>query len=280
MGELEELVESTVKIPAVPKALLRLQQIVADPNSSLADAVKVVEEDPGLATNCLKMASSAVYGLRVPRPTLAAAAAVIGLRKLGDLAVQTSLAAHYSQLQKQHHFDLDRFWSHSTLTAVAAREIARRSRFFKATEVDATGACGLLHNIGRLVMLETFKGNYLAVILPVGGRGAAALEAEREAFGFDHAAVGALLAARWNLPQDVTSVTKLHHCKPTDLPTLPQLVGFASALAHALLEVGESAGRALFDEAAARPYALAPGAAEDVISAVTGNVGSRASARA
>ena len=154
---------------------MRLQEIVADPNSSLADAVKVVEADPGLATRCLKIANSAIYGVRVPRPTLANAAAVIGMRKLRDLAIQTSLVAKYTHLQQQYGFDLGRFWRHCTLTSVAAREIAKKSRAFRAADAEAASACGLLHNIGRLVMIDSFKTDYLSVILPVGGRGPAAV---------------------------------------------------------------------------------------------------------
>jgi putative nucleotidyltransferase with HDIG domain len=267
VGELEDLVSKTVAIPTIPKALLRLQEIVADPNSSLADAVKVVEADPGLATRCLKIANSAIYGVRAPRPTLANAAAVIGMRKLRDLAIQTSLVAKYTHLQQQYGFDLGRFWRHCTLTSVVAREIAKKSRAFRAADAEAASACGLLHNIGRLVMIDSFKTDYLSVILPVGGHGPAAVTAEREAFGFDHAAVGGLLGTQWNLSPEIIAVAKNHHGRPGDLPSLAQLVGFASAVAHVLIDQGTEASAPHFTKEVRTLFQIPPGAEQEILRA-------------
>jgi HD-like signal output (HDOD) protein len=268
VGELEDLVLKTVEIPSVPKTLLRLQEVAASVKSSVGDAVKVVEEDAGLAARCLKIANSAMYGLRFPCSTLEHAASVVGLRKLKDLAVQTSLVAQYTHLKKQYGFNLERFWQHGAVTSIASREIARKSRGFRGVDAETAAACGLLHNIGRLAMIDSFRASYLSVILPSGGHGKRAVIAEHEAFGFDHATVGGLLAVKWKLAPEIIEATRDHHTAPPGPPSIAALVGFATDLAHTMLDLGDRQGFALFRSPEARIFQLQQGDDLDVISKV------------
>lgn len=240
-SKLEALVSKTVAIPAVPQVLTRMQSVVADPTSSILDAVKVVEEDPGLGARCLRVANSAIYGLRVPATSLRQAAGVLGMRKLQELAIQCSLVAQYAHLRQERAFNIDMFWRHGAVTAVAARHVARVTTLFRGSMAETAASCGLLHNIGRLAMVEAFRAGYLDVILPVGGRGDAACQAECEAFGFTHAEVGAVLAERWKLAPEIVEVARDHHRPRTGKPTLATLVSYASHIAHELLNCGDLA---------------------------------------
>lgn len=224
MGELDDLIVKTVAIPSVPQILTRLQQVVADPNSSIIDAVRVLEEDPGLATRCLRIANSVIYGLRVPCSTLRHASSVLGMKNLKDLALQSCLVAQFAHLKKTRGFNIDLFWQHSVVTAIAARQIAKNTKRFRGSIAETAASCGLLHNIGRLAMLDAFRASYLDVIIPTGGHGTAAITAEIEAFGFDHSTVGALLAQKWNLAIETIETARDHHAAITPEPKLAHLI--------------------------------------------------------
>lgn len=235
MGELEELIAKTVAIPSVPNVILKIQDVVNNPNSSMVDAVKILEEDPGLGTQCLRIANSAVYGLRTPCATLRHATTVLGLRKLRDLALQSSLVAKYTHLRNTRGFNIDLFWQHAAVSAISARNIAKNTKRFRGSMAETAASCGLLHNIGRLVMIDSFRASYFDVILPVGGFGGPAVDGEMEAFGFTHATVGALLAEKWHLAPEIIDAARNHHQTRAGEPTLSHLIGFANEVAHGLL---------------------------------------------
>jgi len=241
--ELEELVAKTVNLPSVPQALVRLQETIAKPDASVGDAVKILEDDPGLAAKCLQVANSAAYGLRVRSSSLRHASAVLGLRALRDIALQTSLVASYSHLKKYSGFQLGRFWKHATVTGVIAKQVARCSRFLRGVDVDAMTSAGLLHNMGRLAMLDAFRDEYLRVIHPVGSRGSLAVRAEREAFGFDHALAGSVLASRWKMGDEIICTARDHHLSGDDVAPIAQVIGFANETAHVVIDHGEKALR-------------------------------------
>ncbi|MBI3819314.1 MAG: HDOD domain-containing protein [Planctomycetes bacterium] len=244
MLDLSQLIDRTVSIPAVPQVLLRLQEIVNDPNKSILDAVQILEEDPGLGVRCLRIANSAVYGIRTPVATLRHAGSVLGMRKIHELALQSCLVGQFDHLRKLRAFNIDLFWQHSAVTVVTSRELAKVVKGFRSIGAERAAACGLLHNIGRLAMLDHFRAGYLDVVLPAGGHGDDACKAESEAFGFDHAAVGSLLASKWNLSPETVEVTRDHHRPFNERSPLTALVGFASYAAYELLNSGDYALKA------------------------------------
>jgi HD-like signal output (HDOD) protein len=267
-GELEELVERTVAIPSCPRILGRLEKALANPEATVVDAVRILEEDPGIAARCLRVANSAVYGLKVPCSTLRHAAAVLGLRNLKTVVLHSSVVLAYEHLRRHPRFDFDRFFRHGAVTALVARQLAKFTRAFGAIDVDALAACGLLHNLGRLALLDAHKEGYLDVIVPEGSHGPGALRAEREAYGFDHADVGGVLATQWNLAPQLAAAAREHHRPAGTGSRLPALLGLANELAHAAIDHGEAGVRASLAAPEAGALGLDPESSEALVVAV------------
>lgn len=272
MDELEGIKGRAISIPPLPKVVTKLQELVANAESTIAQVVEVVESDPGLATRCLRVANSSIYGLRKPAASLRHAASVLGMRAIRDMALQTSVVRAYEHLRAYKRFDLDLFWKHSALTAAAARRLARSARALGSIDVDAIAACGLLHNLGRLAMLEAFKKEYLDVIVPVGSFGSPALQAERDAFAFDHGAAGAYLAKEWNLSPDMIAAARDHHLLVSEAPPMAVLVGLANHLAHAALERGEAGIVATLASPAVKRIGLPTESHPDLVEALLAGV--------
>ncbi|MCB9913024.1 MAG: HDOD domain-containing protein, partial [Planctomycetes bacterium] len=72
--------------------------------------------------------------------------------------------------------------------------------------------CGLLHKIGKIILLDSLGKSY-AVLLkecedyPDDGR---VSERETSELGFNHQDVGAILADRWSLPNAIVDAIQLH----------------------------------------------------------------------
>jgi putative nucleotidyltransferase with HDIG domain len=97
---------------------------------------------------------------------------------------------------------------HSWGAALAARAIARR---VKAQDMEEALICGLMHDIGKPVLLQNLRVRYTEIISSVYGGHSNFNELELSSFGFSHAHVGALLARKWNFPPQLAEAVGFHH---------------------------------------------------------------------
>ena len=63
MLTIDGLIKGVKDLVPLPKAYLRIQQLVFDPDSSLDDVTKVIMNDAGLTSRILRIANSAYMGL-------------------------------------------------------------------------------------------------------------------------------------------------------------------------------------------------------------------------
>ncbi|HIE03679.1 MAG TPA: HDOD domain-containing protein, partial [Candidatus Latescibacteria bacterium] len=110
----------------------------------------------------------------------------------------------------------------------AARMLARMYGYQVSGEAFTAG---LLHDIGKLVMREHLKAEFLEVLGKV-QQGKAFLEAERELLGVTHAEIGNWLAERWNFPAVLQEAILYHHDpgKARKEPMLAAIVHFADVI--------------------------------------------------
>ncbi len=126
-------------------------------------------------------------------------------------------------------------WENSTATAIACRTIALSLR---KNYVEEVFLFGLLHDLGKLVMMRQIRAEYIKVVEQV-GKGRTFIEAEEAILGFGHPLVGALVAKKWNFPPETCQIIKHHHeALPAGLTNLADekrvIVQLGDLLAHAL----------------------------------------------
>ncbi len=99
-------------------------------------------------------------------------------------------------------------WRHSVAVAVAAG-VLRMKETGESSAAAFTG--GLLHDIGKVVMVSADKEKFAQAVLSAGMFRRPVVVTEKELFGFDHAEVGARLLTRWNLPPNIVASVAHHH---------------------------------------------------------------------
>ncbi|NPB09994.1 MAG: HDOD domain-containing protein, partial [Thermodesulfobacteria bacterium] len=112
------------RVPSLPQVITRLLSLLHNPEASMEEVAALIELDPGLASQILKVVNSAFVGLPQPIKSLKQAASVLGLKKIESLAVSFGVL----QVVKDpgaEGFDLSAFWTDSLLRALFARELAR-----------------------------------------------------------------------------------------------------------------------------------------------------------
>ncbi len=218
---LDEILTGVMDVIPLPKAYLRLRELIADPDSSLADITQVIANDPGLTSRILRIVNSAYFALAAKVDTIGRAVQVLGLNQVHDLALATAAVGTLSKIPCQA-LDIHDYWRRSIYAAVAAKIIAKRMGL-RANERLFVG--GLLHGIGELVL--AFKEPVLFAELKAAAvrRQVPMSVVQLEHLGFDYAAISGELLRQWQLPDELVAPVRLH------------ATGFASAPAARLDDV-------------------------------------------
>lgn len=200
-----------VKLPPMKSTVLRLMELLRDQDVMTATLAETVRYDPILATRVLRLANSALYSLRKPVTTIQKALDAIGTRSLYDLVMLDAMADGFGN-EIRNSVLIKTIWEHSVAVGLLSREI---SRMLKLQGGEEAFVCGLLHDIGKILMLRADVERFESLLDQRTEHGM--LEWEEKIYGFDHTEVGAYVANKWRLPDAVCSVI-MHHHDPSKSP--------------------------------------------------------------
>jgi putative nucleotidyltransferase with HDIG domain len=221
----------------------------------------IAMREPALAARLLSVANAALLGSQSAIRTLDVAIVRMGSRRVAALV--TSFAAmRVFKPTTEAQRDL---WRHALSCAVAAGEIAAQSRL----DVDPQQAyvAGLLHDIGRFVLVDDVPVDEGAAFVPDWSRDPGPCALERAAVGIDHAEIGLAAAREWRLPRELWAAMRVHHehgdlagVVPEHVGRLVRVVQQADALSEFLLGPGRDAAKQPAAELAPRLafWAVAP----------------------
>jgi putative nucleotidyltransferase with HDIG domain len=119
---------------------------------------------------------------------------------LGEIAFAVSLQSRVFDVEGYEH-EIRELWNHAVGAGAYAKEIARLRR----SNVEGAFLCGLLHDIGKPVLLQTLVDLQRQTGLTMES---SAISAVMEAY---HTQVGSLIATKWALPPHVTESITYHH---------------------------------------------------------------------
>ncbi len=208
-SELNRKISDAVeKIPAFPKSVQKLLQLTRDINSQPKDLVSVIETDPVMTVKILKVLNSAYYNWPNKITSINRSVVYLGVNTIKNLAL--SIAA-IGVLPKENKagFDIQRYLLHSLTVAGVAKRLC--AKVGAGTDPMDCHIAGLLHDFGKVVFAQ-FMPEEWAAALALSRESAIPLYlAEQKAIGVDHAAVGAMLAEKWQFPNALAESIRLHH---------------------------------------------------------------------
>ncbi len=226
------------RLPTLPAIAARLLAVTTSDQSSIRDAVAIVESDSSLTAAILRMTRRADLGVPTDSLTVAKAVGLLGFVALRNLVLSVQVYEALTPTSDNEHPAAVRkeLWKHSLAVACAADMLARH---LAQPEVSREAfVCGLLHDVGKIALDVSLPKSYARVIDRVERRRECICDVEREVLGMDHTVAGRRLLARWRLPQSIVECAWLHHQPPDALPsglaqpTLVQLVHLADNLAR------------------------------------------------
>jgi HD-like signal output (HDOD) protein/CheY-like chemotaxis protein len=202
------LVLGLKSIPSPPALYHEIQSELQSEDVSLKRIADTVSKDAGMTAKILQLANSAFMGARFTVSNPTQAITLIGTEMVRALVLSVHV---FSQFKDPAAADCATLWEHGIAVSCLAQRIATSEKCAK-TVVDECSTAGILHEIGKLVLLAEMPRQYAEVLAAVTKAPGCLTTAEREHFGCTHAELGAYLMSIWGLPHPLIHAVAYHDC--------------------------------------------------------------------
>jgi HD-like signal output (HDOD) protein/CheY-like chemotaxis protein len=206
---LQALVGGIAQLPSVPGMYVELNGVLGNPNASLRDVARVIEQDVAMCAKLLQLVNSAFFGLPRRISSVFEAATYLGTLMIRNLALSMGAFSSFASDDAAVTASSEALRRHSVLTANVAR-----SMFADKRRSEDAFMAGMLHDIGHLILFTVPSTVDAAAISP--------------------ALLGAYLLGLWGIPYPIVEAVA-HHDRPTELShrqfDLPDAVHIAHRLA-------------------------------------------------
>lgn len=194
-------------LPALPEESGRILAAVNDPDIDLEELVRIISTSPILVARLLGLANSAYFGFSGKVTDLRLAIInVLGLKIVKSLCLSILLSLSFDT-KKCQHFDSERFWHNTLLTAVGAQKISLALNN-EAIDTGLMYTSGILLQIGLLAAVFVYPEEMNAVLL-LEKKGELTLnELMKQYYEINQYEMGSYLLQRWQLPSSYREIVR------------------------------------------------------------------------
>ncbi len=146
---LERVREGRLVLPAMPQTIAKTMELINNTDLSFADLAAVLETDPLLAPQILRVANSPAYMGSAKAVNLMQAIGRVGLQQLRVLMLEVSAHQLFQSRNRKIRRAFASLWDYSLAVASLSRELCKAV----GGSIDPSTAylAGLLHEVGRPV---------------------------------------------------------------------------------------------------------------------------------
>jgi putative nucleotidyltransferase with HDIG domain len=214
-------------LPTMPLVVSKCLGLLDDPDLSLREVAQVIETDPLIAAQIVRLANVASRAPTSPIRSITDCVTRLGVSELQLFLIESAARRMFESADKHIAQICRGVWGHSLAVAILTRDLVREARNARA---DEGYLAGLLHDIGKPVVASLL------------------LDAERRLHGTrtktwimpaawlriisaSHRRVGVALAGKWNLPPSVrNSIRDAGQFDPVETHSLANAVRLANAI--------------------------------------------------
>ncbi len=190
-------------LPALPGTVNKVREIIYDKDGSASHVAEAISQDPAIAAKVLRVANSAAYGFSHKVDSVQLAVSLLGLVETYSIVISSAVI---NVFDKSRTFDYMAFWLESQSCARVARAL---SKFLELKNHSGVFSAGLLHDIGRVALVQIVPKHYERVSPALVGLDL--VKAEGDALGLTHTEAGYELALHWGLPAELAECIRFHH---------------------------------------------------------------------
>ncbi|RME38539.1 MAG: HDOD domain-containing protein [Planctomycetota bacterium] len=248
--ELVRLVTEGLKLRPLSGTAQLVLSTTANAQCTVEDVAQAVETDQALSLRLLKLANSTAYARGRPVDTVLEAVKRIGNTEVRNIVLAISMLDRFHG-RIARYIDPWLFWEHAIASGWLARSLAHSSGQARDEE-GSYFLWGVLHDVGRLLFLDSVPDQYAEVYEAAEKRRLPLEQVETRMLLMDHGSVLARAMEHWNFPQELITPVVNHHEPLHKMRRLgPKFVqpaafiALADRLAHALM-IGCSGNDALY----------------------------------
>jgi HD-like signal output (HDOD) protein len=187
-----------------PAVAQRAIALLGDPDAPLRKIREVLEQDPAITAGLLRVANSAAYRSRQAIGSVEEAVQRLGSRHVLEIVASVAAMGLFNDARGVGLQLRDHCSRVGAITRVLASEWHQRT-------ADNPFLCGLLHDLGKLLLLQVSGIDYQQLDPRALTQTDEAFVHERALLGYDHAVLAGHVLDAWKLPPTVAEVVAWHH---------------------------------------------------------------------
>ncbi|MFZ1684185.1 MAG: HDOD domain-containing protein [Candidatus Zixiibacteriota bacterium] len=208
--ELRRRIEAIENLPTLPEVYTKLCTELSKPNPNMHDVAAIISHDVAISAKLLHMINSAYFGLKTRVESVLQAVNLLGVETVKGIVLTASVYKGEGNA-KIPGYSPKEIYDRAVGVGAKSRFIAY-SFGLPRNEVDYALTSGLLHDIGKLVLLTNFTEEFKRVLARSERDSIPMHEAQEMELGADDAAIGAFLLETWKLPEKIIDAVAVHYC--------------------------------------------------------------------
>ncbi len=205
---LKKVISGLGSLPSLPELYEKLRNATANPEVSVADVSNIIAKDIAMSAKVLQLVNSAFFGLFQKVNSTSRAVNLLGIDTVKGLVLGAGAFTEMKATSKV--YSVKKLWIHSMQVGQCAKMIAKN----ESDDVELIDNCfiaGILHDIGKLVLLDKLTDRYEETVLLAQENKTSLCQVEREIFNAEHGDIGAYLMGLWGMTGPVIEAIGFHH---------------------------------------------------------------------
>lgn len=228
-SKVDEVLRGVSRLRPLPSSATRILNALDSQSSTAGMVAELIALDQAITAYILRVANSASLGYGTNCSSINDAVMRLGFKQVRSLVISMTASGPLSSRLSGYRQGDKELWFHSIATASASHWLAGVLRYPAPEEAYVAG---LLHDIGKLLLDQFVMVDYPQIITTIQRHHKPLWQVEQELFGIDHAAVGGLIATRWEFPAPLVAAIQFHHvpAQAEKYRGLAAIVNLANAL--------------------------------------------------
>lgn len=224
-----DAIKKNQDLASLPHIAGKVLKLIQNKNAELSEIARLIEADPILTMKLLRVANSPIFATRNEIRSIQHALMLLGMKRISNIVLSVSIySKFFISAHKNAAILMERFFQHSYLTGMTAKTL---TQILRKDFEDNEFVGGLLHDIGKMAMLQVHPKEYSLVRQLIIQENLNELAAEKEVFNENHIEVGLQIAHLWKLPEEIHRIIAFYKfpSQNDNLIDLVAIVSFADA---------------------------------------------------
>jgi putative nucleotidyltransferase with HDIG domain len=220
--------KDNLTLPSIPATALKAIELTRNPDFNMQEVANLVQKDPVLAAQVLKLTNSAAMATREPCKSISQAVTRLGAQKLRTVLIEASTRRIFESRDPRVVTAVRALWEHSRAVALLTQRVATVTG---AMDPDTGYLAGLLHDVGKPVV-ATMLLEAEAQIAQRNPKMWIDSETWISVVQNTHRPIALSMAAKWQLHEDVQkAIDACGDFDPTNRLSVGNAVRFSNAVA-------------------------------------------------